>query len=103
MDISAQYANDLQQKFGHTYDFSVEYGKKYDRIVQRFKSTTMRGGSVHAFIERSTGKLAKPAGWKAPARYVGGILASKYDLSDPTEYAIAVHESDPYGSYLYAN
>jgi hypothetical protein len=100
MDYASKFAQELHGKFGESYKFSVEYGRKFDRIVQT--NLTGTNGYVHAFVERATGKLVKAAGWNAPAKYVGGVLASKYDLSDETEYMVAVHESDPYGGYLYA-
>lgn len=99
-DYASKFATELDKKFGDRYKFSVEHGRKFDRIVQSYIDG--HGGYVHAFVERATGKLIKAAGWNAPAKYVGGVLASKYNLSDETEYMVAVHESDAHGGYLYA-
>ncbi len=97
----------------HEYKFSIESGQKYDRIVQQSRCFSVRingladtnttewdSGHVHAFVERATGRLAKSAGWKSPARW-GADLASRYDLSDIEEFNQAVDVADPYGSYLY--
>jgi hypothetical protein len=98
LDIANEYANHLAEKH-IDYDFTVEHGKKFDRIVQtnrRFGTSRM----VHAFVERTTGKLIKPSGWSAPQKDVDG-LAYRYDLSTPEGFAEAVFASDPHGSYLY--
>lgn len=104
MDYAGKFATELENKFGETWSFAVEHGRKFDRIVQSYVASTGYGSGahVHAFVERQTGKLVKAAGWNAPAKYVGGVLASKYNLSDETEYMVAVHESDAHGGYLYA-
>lgn len=98
LDISAEYALHLSEKHVD-YEFTVEYGKKYDRLIQ----TNKRFGvtrCVHGFIERATGMLIKPAGWNAPQRDKDG-LAYRYDLSTEEGFTKAIAESDPYGSYLY--
>lgn len=89
-----------QVKFSRTQLFQVQRGQKFDRIVQVHEGD-MYGGSVHAFVERSTGKLVKAAGWKAPAKRTNGELQSKFDLSTPSGFNAAVDAADPYGSYLY--
>ena len=86
------------------YEIEVEPGQKFDRIVISYtlgaltiNQTPQR--SVHAFVEKSTGRLVKAAGWRAPAKRSNGDLQSKYNLT--TDFALAVHDADPYGSYLY--
>jgi hypothetical protein len=100
LDISAEFATKLNEL--HTkYIFTVEYGQKYDKIVQNYKdSVHTSGGSVHAFIERTTGKLIKAATWNSPQRDKDG-LAYRYDISTPEKLQQAINISDPYGSYLY--
>lgn len=100
LDISAEFATKLNEL--HTnYIFTVEYGQKYDKIIQQWKNTAHgTGGSVHAFIERATGQLIKAATWKSPQRDKGG-LAYRYDISTPEKLQQAINVSDPYGSYLY--
>ena len=100
LDIADQYARSLNDK--HTaYVFSVEYGRKFDTVIQQWRNTSHgTNGSVHAFIERSTGKLIKAATWRAPQKDIDG-LAYRYDLSTPEGFTKALEASDPYGSYLY--
>lgn len=115
MDISQQYAEALAEKFTGTepkgllpVHYSVMPGKRYDRIVQQQPSRSSIGDiggsrSVHAFVERSTGKLVKASGWNAPAKRSNGDLQSKFNLSTPEGFAEALEASDVYGSYLYVN
>lgn len=64
----------------------LQQGKKYMRVVRR--EAGCGGGSVHCFIEVSTGDIYKAAGWKTPAKHVrGNILAENYGIGDAvTEY-----------------
>ena len=59
--------------------FTVKTGKKYYKIVQMEFDTFQdrneyRAGSVHAFVDKQTGQVYKPASWQAPAKHV------RYDL-----------------------
>lgn len=115
--ISERFAQALQDKFNDEsnkhplsygsrweYRVVVEAGRKFDRIVissdivspERPFSPHQR--SVHAFIERATGRLIKSAGWSAPAKW-GGDLASRYTLT--TQFDEALAKADAHGSYLY--
>ena len=59
--------------------FKVYSGKKYYKIVQQeyregaswnnYK-TGYSDGSVHAFVNKETGDVYKPASWKAPAKHI---------------------------------
>ena len=53
------------------YKFYIESGRKYHKIVME---TNGQSRSVHAFVDRNTGEVYKPAGWKSPAKIV------RYDL-----------------------
>jgi hypothetical protein len=116
MDISQEFATALQNKFAaerelailrgeknaefaSRYEFTVEHGQKFDRIVQQRQGDAY-GRSVHAFVEQSTGKLIKAAGWKAPQKDKSG-LAYRYDLSTPEGFKQAVNAADWAGGYLY--
>lgn len=57
-----------------TPKFSVEFGRKYARVVKR--DTDGGGGSVWGFVEILTGDIYKAAGWKAPAKHVRGNIAT---------------------------
>jgi hypothetical protein len=109
MEYADRFAQALEEKFNAQegrgeYRMTVMAGRKFDKIVMQTRYDTERpftGGSVHAFVEKATGLLIKPAGWNAPAKW-GNDWASKYDLSDPMEFDIAVQESHFAGGYLYA-
>ena len=72
------------------YDFVIESGRKYHKIVM-----VNNQRSVHAFIDKKTGEVYKPAGWKSPAKHV------RYDLRliKDREYLLA--NADWAGGYLY--
>ena len=98
-----RFAEALNGKFPavQPYDktFGVMEGKRYDRIT--YVNSEGEHRSVHAFVERSTGKLIKAAGWKAPAKLSTGELNSKYNLAEDIDFALAVSDADKFGSYLY--
>ena len=55
--------------------FKVKTGKKFYKIVQMEFDTFQnrneyREGSVHAFVDKKTGQVYKPASWQAPAKHV---------------------------------
>ena len=59
--------------------FRMEFGRKYIKIIQQDYDTFQdrneyRDGSVHAFVDKNTGEVYKPASWKSPAKYV------RYDM-----------------------
>ena len=61
--------------------FIIKPGKKYLKIIQQDFDTyndinEYREGSVHAFVDKQTGQIYKPASWRAPAKHV------RYDLRD---------------------
>ena len=95
------YLNTLQQKVNEHYQqnfsnltppvYTLEPGRKYVKVVQN--DTTHTGRSVHSFIDKATGDLYKPAGWKAPAK------DARYNLI--RDAATLKKVIDPYGSYLY--
>ena len=92
MNVKFPVVNSWDENYGTTA------GPKFDRI------TRVRDGrsvSVHAFVERATGKLVKAAGWKAPAKRADGTLQSQFDLSTPEGMDAAVEAADRHGAYLY--
>ena len=59
--------------------FRMEFGRKYIKIIQQDYDTfrdrnEYRDGGVHAFVDRNTGEVYKPASWKSPAKHV------RYDM-----------------------
>ena len=85
-----------------TIKFRMEFGRKYIKVIQQDYDTFQdrneyRDGSVNAFIDRNTGEVYKPAGWKSPAkivRYDLRLISDRAKLHDPkfTDWA---------GGYLY--
>ncbi len=70
------------------YDFRMELGRKYWKI-------TAKNQGVHAFIDRNTGQVYKPASYKSPAKHV------RYDLRIIKDREYLFDNADWAGSYLY--
>ena len=82
--------------------FKIKTGKKYYKIVQMNFDTFQdrneyREGSVHAFVDKQTGQVYKPASWAAPAKHV------RYDLRiiREREFLFNSNNTDWAGGYLY--
>ena len=82
--------------------FKVNTGKKYYKIVQMNFDTFQnrneyREGSVHAFVDKKTGQVYKPASWQAPAKHV------RFDLRiiREREFLFNSNNTDWAGGYLY--
>ena len=82
--------------------FKVNTGKKYYKIVQMEFDTFQdrneyREGSVHAFVDKQTGQVYKPASWQAPAQHV------RYDLRiiKEREFLFNPDNTTWAGGYLY--
>lgn len=75
------------------YTFTVDTARKYHKVIM-----TTNGGSrsIHAFIDKKTGDVLKPASFKAPAK---GI---RYNVIDESSRELMLSEADWAGSYLYA-
>ena len=82
-DYDRQYKNSSQP-----CKFSITSGRKYYKILDRT-------GSVHAFVNKQTGEVFKPASWNAPAKHV------RYDLRIIKERNACFSNADWAGSYLY--
>ena len=68
--------------------FTSQGGRKYWKIMQNH-------GGVHAFIDKKTGQVYKPASWKGPAKGV------RYDLRIIREREQCLLNADWAGGYLY--
>jgi len=82
--------------------FKVKTGKKYYKIVQMEFDTFQnrneyREGSVHAFVDKKTGQVFKPASWQAPAKHV------RFDLRimKEREFLFNSNNTGWAGGYLY--
>ena len=74
------------------YEFTVESGRKYHKIMMSANGSR----SVHAFVDKKTGEVYKPASIKAPAKGV------RYDLRLIEQREWLFENADWSGSYLYA-
>ena len=91
------YVQALEENYTKSYpnssspvEFDVESGRKYWKIIQNT-------GGVHAFVDKKTGQVYKPASWRGPAKHV------RYDLRIIND-RIKLHDSnytDWAGGYLY--
>ena len=102
----SKYAKDqlaaLEDGTAKLMRFRVQTGKKYHKIIQQDFDTfrdrnEYRDGSVHAFINKKTGEVYKPASWKSPAKHV------RYDLRliKDREYVLNPQNCGWAGGYLY--
>ena len=85
-DFKSHYPN------SDPYKFSIESGRKYHKIVMETESQSK---SVHAFVDKKTGEVYKPASWKAPAKHV------RYNLLMIDSREQCFEQADWAGSYLY--
>ena len=72
------------------YNFVIESGRKYYKIVM-----VNNQRSVHAFVDKRTGEVYKPAGWQGPAKHV------RYDLRVIKDREYVLENCDWAGGYLY--
>ena len=88
------------------YKFTFKTGKKFHKVyfLQYEEASEYydrpagyRAGSVHAFIDKQTGEVYKPASWKAPAKHV------RFDLRIIAErnYLLNPENCDWAGGHLY--
>jgi len=74
------------------YKFVIECGRKYHKIIME---TGARSRSVHAFVDKKTGEVYKPASFKAPAKHV------RFNLLLIKDREWLFENADWAGSYLY--
>ena len=70
------------------YKFEIQTGRKYHKIYAKNQG-------VHAFIDKNTGEVYKPASYKSPAKHV------RYDLRRIKQRHECFSNADWAGSYLY--
>ena len=101
-DYSKKQLENVNNGTANLAKFRMESGRKYWKIIQQDYDTFQdrneyRDGSVHAFVDKKTGEVYKPAGWKSPAkivRYDLRIITDRSKLHDPNYTGWA-------GGYLY--
>ena len=101
-DYAKKQLEDVKNGTANLMRFVIRTGKKYYKIIQQDFDTfrdrnEYRDGSVHAFVDKNTGEVYKPASWKSPAKHVRydmRIINQREKLHDPrfTDWA---------GGYLY--
>ena len=82
--------------------FVIKTGRKYYKVMQQEFDTfrdinEYREGSVHAFVDKNTGQVYKPASYNSPAKHV------RYDLRVIND-RVKLHTprfTDWAGGYLY--
>ena len=104
--FSSDYANkqleDVKNGTANLMRFVIKNGRKYYKIMQQDFDTfrdrnEYREGSVHAFVDKKTGEVYKPASYNAPAKHVRfdmRIINDRYQFHDPNFAGWA-------GGYLY--
>ena len=65
----------IEDGTANLYKFDYKVGKKFIKVFflefDTFQGRNeYKAGSVHAFIDKNTGEVYKPASWKAPAKIV---------------------------------
>ena len=85
-NYQSQYPN------GRNYSYALISGRKYHKVMQCVDGQTE---SVHAFIDKKTGEVYKPASIKAPAKGV------RFNLLIIEEREFVLENCDWAGSYLY--
>ena len=79
LDWTEQLVTRLQEDYDTNstsgrYKFEIQTGRKYHKI-------NVKNGGVHAFVNKETGEVFKPASYKAPAKHVRYDLRIINDLS----------------------
>ena len=74
------------------YKFYIESGRKYHKIIMETDSGSR---SVHAFVDKKTGEVYKPASFKAPAKHV------RFNLCIISDREWLLENADWAGGYLY--
>lgn len=91
MDYHQQKIDEIMNR-GVDVEYYVVEGKKYFKIVMRDS-----GGqkSAHAFVDKTTGEVYKPASWRSPAKHV------RYNLTNENQREWLYENADWSGGYLY--
>ena len=84
---------EIENGTANLYKFVVQKGRKYLKIIQQQfddlgpnPTNEYRNGSVHAFIDRETGDVYKPAGRAKPAKHVRYNLLERSDRNFLFDY-----------------
>ena len=91
---SVTFRQDGGMKYIKVKSFQVNIDTNHETGVK----TLVGGerGSIHCFVERTTGDIYKPAGWKSP--YLKGNNAVRGNIYDSSTF----EKTDLHGGWLYA-
>ena len=82
----------LTQDAPEGYTYAIDGGRKYHKVwMYRYG----KRDSIHAFIDKKTGDVLKPASTKAPAK---GI---RFNVLDQASRDLMLSKADWSGGYLY--
>ena len=101
-DYAQKQIDEMDNGTAKLMKFRIQKGKKYYKIIQQDYDTfrdrnEYRDGGVHAFVDKKTGEIYKPASWKSPAKYVRydmRVIREREFVLNPTNCGWA-------GGYLY--
>ena len=97
----------IENGTANLYKFDYEVGKKYIKVFfleyqeandYLGRKAGYRAGSVHAFVNKQTGEVYKPASWKAPATK---HVRFDFRLIKDREFLFNPKNTDLAGGYLY--
>ena len=104
-EYAREQLDEIENGTANLYKFVVKTCKRYYNIVQQEFETwenskyygQYRDGSVHAFVDKKTGQVFKPASWQAPAKHV------RFDLRiiREREFLFNSNNTGWAGGYLY--
>ena len=110
-EYARQQLDEIENGTANLMKFEIREGKKYYKIVQMeydrvWKNGIIddsnivyeyREGSVHAFVDKNTGNVYKPASWKAPAKHIRFTFQKPEDI----RFLLTPMNVDWAGGYLY--
>ena len=101
-EYAREQLDEIENGIAKLMYFKIKTGKKFYKIVQMNFDTFQnrneyREGSVHAFVDKKTGQVYKPASWQAPAKHV------RFDLRiiREREFLFNSNNTGWAGGYLY--
>ena len=101
-EYAREQLDEIENGTAKLYWYKIKTGKKFYKIVQMEFDTFQnrneyREGSVHAFVDKKTGQVYKPASWQSPAKHV------RYDLRiiKEREFLFNSNNTGWAGGYLY--
>ena len=96
MNFKQRNRGELAGRPAPEYKFVIESGRKYHKIIMEVPNHNRPASrSVHAFVDKKTGDVYKPASFKAPAKHV------RFNLCIISDREWLYENADWAGGYLY--